>query len=289
MAAYLFVGILAPIGCAKNKDKDAPAAAQPKALSLATFQAPTFADLPWEEKCSGTMQFFKDFQKQYLPESEISFSERTCNRELEVEGAYINTIEVAYSRNGQKLNLETRLQAVFDSHKLNLIPDQVTFNRRRSASELSEYTYEPVDANIGSNLFNLAETFDAWLNQEPEGPITIYGYSYPDFLALIQQKFGPESAGLELTSPNVTFKLVPNSEDTGSGKVEFTSADLSNYSAGKLLGCSDLLCLQTSGITFKVAGPSLVLVGPSTEEGNDNGIPINVRPLFRVYLDFLKR
>ncbi|HYX36868.1 MAG TPA: hypothetical protein VE954_27485 [Oligoflexus sp.] len=288
-AAYFCLALLAPLGCAKNKDEDAPEAPQPRVLSLAAFYAPTYADLPWEEKCSGTMQFFKDFQKEYLPDSEVSFSDRTCKRELEVEDTYINVIEVAYSRNGQKLNLETHLQAVFDSRKLNLIPDQVTFNRRISGNDLPVFRYDPVDANIGSNLLNIAETFDAWLNKEPDGPIKIYGYPYPEFLALIQERFGPESTGLELTSPKVTFKLIPSSENAGSGTVEFTSADLSTYPAGTLLGCSDLPCLQASGITFKVAGPSLALVGPATEEGSDNGIPVKVRPGFRVYLDFLKK
>ncbi len=290
------LALLLATACGKNRDEKVPPIA-PKALDLTEFSAPTFSQLSWEEKCTGTKMFFTDFQKKYLPNVELSFTDTTCRREYDFDTSYLNIIEPTLTKDGQVLNLLIYLTTKFQPDTFTLIAHDSVIERRSAKNSRSIFQFGADDAVFGENLLHLNETFQQWLRAEADKPAQVFGLSYPSYLAVIEKRFGAESNGLSLTSPNVTFKLMPGPQGYYAGTVVFTAADLSNYvyddGSGldvprQFLSCSDLACLNSSSVTYKVVGPTLALSIPEVVKGENNGIPIYEQEIFTIGLDFLK-
>ncbi len=287
--------LLVTTACGKNRDEKVPPIT-PQALDLAEFSSPTFSQLSWEDKCSGTKTFFADFQKKYLPNVELSFSENTCRREYDLDTSYLHIIEPIFTKDGQVLQLAIYLSTKFKADTFTLQPHSAEIDRRRSNDRVG-FQYGVDDAFFGENLIHLKETFKQWLTADADKPTQVFGLSYTNYLAQIEMRFGAESNGLSLTSPNVTFKLMPGPQGYYEGTVVFTAADLSNYvidlangqsKPRKFLNCLDLACLSSSYVTYKVVGPALALSIPDVVTGEHNGIPIYEKQVFTISLDFLR-
>ncbi len=281
--------------CSKSRDeKVVPLEA--KALDVTEFNSQTFADLSWEAKCSGTKQFFSDFQKKYLPDAKLSFSEDTCRREYDFGDSYLNIIDPTFEKDGSLLKLAVNLSSKFHPDTFSLRADYVEIDRRVDKIGRSSFRFGAEDAVFGENLIHLNKTFEQWLKTGSDKPVSVFGMSYPDYLDLVGKRLGTDSNGLSLTRPTVTFKLAPGPNGYYAGTAVFTAADLSNYTytdnsgetgPRKLLNCTDLDCLNSSPITYKVAGPILTLSSPDVVTGEHNGIPIHENKSFTVTLDFL--
>ncbi len=277
------LAILALTGCGKSHHDSKPLPVTPVQLGLASFQSPIFSDLAWEDKCVGTKQFFIDFQKQYLPESELTFSAETCKREVDFGDLYWNVIEPIFKNEGQTLNLQVYLRTRFETRTNSLLAFQSGISRKSDQNGSSNFVYLDTDAAIGGNLVHLAKTFEAWLTTDAEKPATVFGFAYPDYLQEVKKKIGPDSEGLKLTEPKMTFKLIPGKDGIAEGTVLFSEVELSK----KLLNCLDQTCLNESPISYKIAGPRLTLLSPETVTSELNGIPVRERVTFSIDLDFL--
>lgn len=292
----LIFAMLVIAACGKSRDEKA-SPPEPKALAMAEFKSQSFSDLSWESKCSGTKQFFSDFQEKYLPDASLSFSENTCRREYDFGDSYLNIIEPVFERGGNVLKLSVYLSTRFHPDTFSLRGDNTEIDRRNDENGRSSFRFGPEDAVFGENLIHLNNTFEQWLKTDADKPVKAFGLSYADHLALVGKRLGAESTGLSLTFPNITFKLAPGPKGYLEGNAVFTAADLSNYTyvddsgetkPRKLLNCSDLDCLNSSPITYKVQGPIVTLSSPDVVTGEHNGIPIHEHQTFTVSLDFLK-
>src|SRR4051812_48034980 len=103
MKMFLFFAVLAVAACRESghEFQFTPKPPAPTTLSLTEFQKPTFGELDWQDKCTGTKQFFSDFQKRYLPDVELSFDEYSCKSETNIDSIYFNHIQPIFKK-GEK-------------------------------------------------------------------------------------------------------------------------------------------------------------------------------------------
>ncbi|WP_141736405.1 hypothetical protein [Oligoflexus tunisiensis] len=262
--------------CGRDDKGDSGNADSNRGLALTNFAVKSFADLPLEDKCNGIKDFFETFQKNYLPEVEVSFDPNTCKHAQIMNRASSFDIRPLFKKGDQSLQLGVLLSYTFDKTKEAFVMLKPAYFRN-AGNDWPIYEPETSDDFFGQNFSELRQTFAAWLEPALNQPVLVYGKSYSDFISVIEKELGQGSEGMTLIRPSVKFRIVPDPAKKGEGIVDFLEADLSSYTETdesaivhqqKLLDCLDLACLKSKKISYDITTHLNLYSEPAPHEGD---------------------
>ncbi len=232
-------------------DKRSDKSDGPQRTSFKLTELSTFAKTDWDKRCSSLGTFMKTFATDYFDqETKLTISDE-C---YELVASEINYRQyfVLESRSAE-ISFNINVIADYDNIIVDInVKDQMNF----SEDDFSSFP----------GLKNLQSELENWIGDSSESlKVKILGYTPEEFQVLMLGEIN-ESKELFDNPKIVVTRGEESREKLFSGKIEIDELDDQVFGENGFLGCTDIICITNSELTYQFIGHYLKIIRSVTKE-----------------------